>query len=127
MEWLNNIISYFLQDPTRILTWIGGSGGVLYYVDRFRNRPRLRIRILHVNPHFADMHLTFEAENLGTIPTSLEPTITLIGYTPLKKKRQFILEIPSGDRNLPPHSPKPLEATIKSPEAIIGALCGSHC
>ena len=123
MEWLDPILDYFRKDPIRVLTVIGGSGGLFYWFDRYRNRPHLDVRILReITLSSARVNLSFEVENLGLIPTSLEPKIALSGYTPMKKKRQFILDISSQDRSLPPRSPKQLEATIESPEAIIGAL-----
>jgi len=88
------IVDYFKEDPIRILTIIGGSGGVLYCYDRFRNRLRIKIRIVKTNKHLINnkpYSISFEAENLGNTPTSLEPDIVLNGYIPpiVKKIKNY--------------------------------------
>jgi len=112
------LVDYFKEDPLRILTIIGGSGGIFYLYDRFRNRLRIKIRIVETNKHLINnkpYSITIEAENLGNTPTSIEPAIVLISYIPpvvkkIKttrfKKSIYVYEIdPSQKRNLPPRSP----------------------
>src|SRR4029077_9500754 len=92
---------------------------LLYYVDRFRNRSRLRVRILRELPdssvdtstgdvdfgHFVE----FEAQNLGGAPMSLEPTVTLAGLDLRFRWHRFRMSMDPGvNRTLPLHTPRPL-------------------
>jgi hypothetical protein len=78
-----DLINYFIDDPLRILTIIGGSGGLIYWYDRCQNRSRLKIRLktfgLVKSSSDNKKHITFEAENYGTNPMSLEPCVLLKG------------------------------------------------
>ena len=107
----------------RILALIGGSGGLVYWLDRYKNRTRLRVRLLDLglNPHYGESQarIRFEAENFGTAPMSLEPTVYLKGIIPKVMRRtpgkklkisSYSYEIRSPDRSLPPHVPKTFEA-----------------
>lgn len=40
------LINYFTGDPLRILYIIGGSGGVWFWINEWRFRTRLKIRML---------------------------------------------------------------------------------
>ncbi len=129
-EILYKIIYYFLDDPFRILYLIGGAGGIMYWIDRYLNRIKLRVELIDFGlsqyepPRVLNRYkIRFEVENLGTRPTSLEKTIKLKGFIPIdfrkkeeprsKLKRYFYLyEIdPSSDRHLTPLQPKKFEAS----------------
>ncbi len=91
--------------------------------DRYRNRPRIRVRILDIGVTPEHAWLEFEVENLATIPNSIGPTITLSGLTPVEKNwRRFTFRVKSQDRSLPPMAPKRMIATTTRPPAILGAL-----
>ena len=86
-------------------------GGYRLYIA-YVSRRRLRVRILSETydvksePNMS-IDLSFEAENLGEIPTSLDPQIyikALSGHdaSPMKVD----LEVKSTDRKLEPHHPK---------------------
>ncbi|MDO8142545.1 MAG: hypothetical protein Q6358_13675 [Candidatus Brocadiales bacterium] len=78
------VLDYFWQDPLRLLTMLGGTGGVVYWVNLYRNRMRIRIRMLREKRMGTDNQKTlleFEVESIGNMPTSLEPKIMLTGYT----------------------------------------------
>ncbi len=125
-ELINLIIRvwhYFLDDPMRILALIGGSGGLVYWYDRYKNRTRLRVRLLDLGlyPKHGNTEscIRFEAENFGTVPISLEPIVYLSGIIPQVMRREpekklkrcaYSYEIRSSDRSLPPHVPKTFEA-----------------
>ena len=112
MTLLSSLLSWFAEDPIRILTVLGGAGGVVYWVDRLRDRSRLRVRILRDHSE-ADRPsvLTFEAQNLGVGPMSLEPVVVVTGYTPYKRQRRvYHFAVKAADRSLPPHTPKTFEA-----------------
>jgi hypothetical protein len=120
MELWDTLVEYFSADPLRVLTLLGGSGGLVYWVDRFRNRPRLKLKL--VSERFHDdstpARLEFEAMNLGNEPTSLEPTIRLTGYTPKRRRRTFEFSIKSLDRQLPAHAPKHFAAEAPQAAAL---------
>lgn len=120
------IIDFFKEDPLRLLTIIGGSGGIFYWYDRIKNRIRIKIRFIRLNKHLSNnkpYSITFEVENIGDIATSIEPTIILNGYIPpvMKKTKTtkfkrstYIYEIDSLQRNLPPRKPVQFKAVCNS-------------
>lgn len=123
VRWL---LSWFREDPIRLLTVTGGAGGVAYWADRIRNRSRLRVRILREQSGSEKLPLLrFEAQNLGVSPMSLEPVIVVTGYTPLKRQRRvyhFAVD-QAVDRSLPPHTPRTFEAKAPlDPEGAMGFL-----
>ena len=123
MNYLIDIFKYFTGDPLRILSLIGGTGGLVYWYDRYKNRSRLRVMLLDLGlmPRAGKQqaYIRFEAENFGTIPISIEPYVLLKGFIPLAvqkksghklKRSSYVYEIDSNERNLPPHVPKIFEA-----------------
>ena len=110
------VLDYFWQDPLRLLTMLGGSGGFVYWINLYRNRMRIRIRMFREKCMATDNQKTFlefEAESIGNMPTSLEPKIILTGYSPKHEFRVFEYLIDSHDRSLSPNVPKPFEASTK--------------
>ena len=117
----NKMIAHLLNDPLRVLTLVGGSGGLVYWYDRYKNRTRLRIKILNLgltqpDPNNNKMRIQFEIENLGTKPTSIDNLVYVSGITPkcipnsTGKKHTFTYKLNNADRNLPPHDPRTFEA-----------------
>src|SRR3990172_71858 len=121
MDIIDKTLDYFAKDPLRVLTLLGGSGGLAYWLSLYKNRARLRIRILK-EQFLANSDqlqcIEFEAESLGAMPTSLDPRIVLTGYTPKRELRTFEYRIESQDRSLPPHVPKLLKATTKDDHVL---------
>lgn len=96
-----------------VMAIAGGSGGIAYWIDRFRNRPQLDVRDL--KPMFFKeqkrYELEFEAENLGIKPTSLDSTIKMYGVLPNGRSHTARLEVKERyDRHLPPREPRGLKA-----------------
>lgn len=98
LSWLQAAVAYFADEPLRLLTVIGGSGGLAYWWDRIRNRPRVRLRILVLTPYSFE----FEAENTSLTPNSLIEAVKLTGYTVLRDRRVWKFELDAVDRGLPP-------------------------
>lgn len=115
MDILSKLLDYFLQDPLRILTLLGGSGGLMYWVHLFLNRTRLGVTLTQEDFYSesgrGQPKLLFEAINLGTGPTSLESSVGLAGFSPKGKRFRCFFLVDSQDRSLPPHSPKSFRAT----------------
>jgi hypothetical protein len=112
------ILNYFAQDPLKILYVLGGSGGLLYWWDRYRNRPRLNVRLLDEEfdvkeaPHL-QITTRFEVENVGTEKTSLEPEVLFSAYTVKGEHQRCSHTIIEGDRALPPFTPKVITLIVK--------------
>lgn len=91
-EYLTKIGEYLIGDPLRILTLIGGSGGLLYWYDQYKNRTRLRVMLLELgltsNSAGQQACIRFEAENLGTMPLSLDLLVSLAGIVPVVMRRK---------------------------------------
>ena len=106
------IIDYFKEDPHKLLLWVGGTGGILYWINLFRYRPRVNINNLK-EFYVRDNKITFEAENLGEKNTSIKETVKLKALTDKRKVYIGQLKITSEDRTLASCAPKILEAEIE--------------
>lgn len=107
MNLLAQVLDYFASDPMRLLALVGGSGGLVYWMDRFRDRSRLTAALVSITSH----RCTVEVENVGRHMTSLLSEIRCSGYTINWRKVEGRLKIrdPDGyqvDRSLPPMTPK---------------------
>jgi len=104
------LVSYIASDPMRILYLLGGTGGVWYWINQWRDRVRTRVNVIKIEPFIADMtecsSVTCEVENLGARPTSLASSVTLTGYTPKGAYTRYQGEIVGLERDLQPHKPK---------------------
>ena len=87
---------------------VGGTGGLVYWWDRWRYRTRVQIRDIKISTSQDNQHsvLSFEAENLGHSPTSIQSAVIVMGCGPKKERFKYTFTITSGDRNLPPNMPK---------------------
>lgn len=109
---MDTIINYFLTDPLKILYLLGGAGGIHFWLSKWFDRIRIKIRILKSDSLITeglDEHSSFkcEIENIGVRVTSLDPVVKLTGYAKgeFKEYDGLIFE---NDRNLPPHKAKQL-------------------
>ena len=115
---ITSIIDYFAKDPLKILYLLGGSGGIWYWINQWRGRVRIRVRLLNEtfspkeNPNL-EVNTTYEIENIGSSPTSLIPQVTISGYAPDKDRISTSFEIEGLDRHLPPFQPKQISAAFK--------------
>src|SRR4051794_24436975 len=89
----------------RSLAIVGGLGGVTYWIDRWRNRVRLRARVLSIDTGFFE----FEVENHGNKPTSLAPSLVVRGLYPVLSgekvkaaKVKISFDVTKPDRRLEP-------------------------
>ncbi len=115
---LKSIIQYFADDPLRLVYVLGGSGGLAYWIHLLRYRTRLSVRIVQEHPKLTI--LSFEAENLGASPMSLNPTVTLTGYV-LSDNLKIVFEVKQQDRSLPSHVPRRFKAgsTVSTAEHVM--------
>ena len=124
MTVLERLLDYFASDPLKLLTLLGGSGGLAFWLTLIRGRVRIRVKILEekfYNPSDTTAGLRAEVVNLGKEPTSLEPNIVMHGYTPKGQARRFVFEIRTPDRHLTSHAPKVIDAECRY-EAILPFL-----
>jgi hypothetical protein len=86
---------------------IAAPGGIWFWIDKFRNRIRIKVRKLGLAPGDPSIRgITFEAENVSATLTSFEPKFTLTGYSPERKKQTYAFTIEGSDRQLPSHVSK---------------------
>lgn len=120
-DFLNRIADYFTSDPLRLLTLLGGSGGLLYWIDRYRNRTRLRVHwvtdALKSPDSGENAVISFEIENCGPMPTSLKPAIRITAYTLTGRSVTFHCYVTAEDRNLSPYTPRRFIATAADQQA----------
>ena len=102
------VITYFAADPLKLLYVLGGTGGLWFWVEKWLDRRRLRVRLLahsfDIVPAGLRVTVQFEVENIGKSPTSLEPFVQCVGYSPERKRKTATLAITDNDRLLPPHA-----------------------
>ncbi|MEH6348367.1 MAG: hypothetical protein V7785_24950 [Bermanella sp.] len=109
-----DILQYFANDPMKLLYLVGGSGGVHYWINQWRYRNRLQVKIVSetyndLQQDYVTVNLKVECINLGDMVVSLQPLVTVKAFCPEKTKRIFNLNVTSADRVLPPHEPKIIE------------------
>jgi hypothetical protein len=120
VSWLTDLAGYIADDPIRLLTLLGGSGGALYWFDRIRNRTRVKVRLLRERfTEDSDASVEFEITNVGQDPTSLEPTFVMTGFTPKGARRSIIFDVESQDRHLPPHVQKRITAVAPRDPVLV--------
>lgn len=117
---IETIRTYFGNDPLKILYLLGGTGGIWYWVNQWRDRIRIRVRIrgetfdVKEEPNL-EVTAEYEIENIGSRITSLEPTVLVSGYTPKGEIQRASFEIEDLERDLPPFKPKQFRAVFKVP------------
>lgn len=125
MKSLYSVFRYLSEDPLRLLTIIGGSGGMAYWVGLIRNRSRVVVWLieerLSVSGSNARPDIRFEAESFGREPTSLLRPVHLVAYTPKRVKLRFAYHIRENDRSLRAYSPK-IFAADTEPDEILPLL-----
>ena len=108
---MNKIIEYFTTDPLRILYFLGGTGGVWFWIGQWRDRIRLKVRIIKEGNFINDdldkkSYLRCEIENIGGRTTSLQATVFLEAYPPKRQLQRYEGKIAEPERDLPPHKQK---------------------
>jgi len=120
---ISNLIDYFSKNPIRLLYLIGGTRGVWYWINQWRDRVRIRIKIIEEKPFISrDLvecsTMQCEVENLGSRPTSLRKTVRLTGYTPQGEFKPYEGKIASSDRDLQSHKPKLITVDFKAENLV---------
>ena len=115
---MEELLAYFAKDPMRVLYLLGSSGGIVFWWDRWRHRPHLRLRVRDHGVLQQSPGLVLSVENLGATPTSLEPAVTVQWlrwadgerrWRPLVKRRR-LYRLTHPDLGLPVHDRRTLEA-----------------
>lgn len=103
-------ISAWLKDNDllfKAVVAIAAPGGIWFWIDKFRNRIRIKIRKLGFPLGDTSIRgITFEAENISSVLTSFEPEFLLVGYSPERKKQTYTFRFDGSDRQLPSHVSK---------------------
>jgi len=108
---MDKIITYFAEDPLRILYLIGGSGGLWFWFNEWRNRTRIKISMLSetfdpvTNPN-VKVETKLEITNLGNSVTSIDSSISVKALTPDGSVVFYQFIVSSPERSLMPHVPK---------------------
>jgi len=101
---MDKIVEYFTGDPFRILYLLGGTGGIWFWIGQWRDRIRLKVRIIKEG-HFISEHLD-EESYLQCEITSLQPTVIIEAYTPKREFQRYEGKIRELERDLPLHRQK---------------------
>ena len=75
MDILQTIIDYFAADLMKVLYLVGGSGGVYFWINQWRYRTRVQVKIVSqtyhdVQPDYMTVKLKVEAD--CSTPTGFE-------------------------------------------------------
>lgn len=109
MSFSTEIAAWFKDNEVffRVLATLAAPGGIWFWIDRYRNRVRIKIRRLSLaEGRDRNPCVSFEAENIGSTLTSFEPEFSLVGYSAERKAVTFTFRFEGADRQLPPHAPK---------------------
>lgn len=100
------------------LTIVGGSGGLVYWWDRWRGRPCLSVKILREKKEDGKARVEIEVENTGSDPNSIQPGISFDGWTPKRRHRRMYFEIQEDERRgLAPYDPTRIYAVARDPDS----------
>jgi len=119
MPLLDNLALWLQHYDTtiKVITALAASGGIWFWIDKYRNRIRIKVRSLNLPTGDTSLRaITFEAENISASLTSLEPTLTLTGYALKRGKQTYTFRIQGDDRQLPPHVTKQVVGFHNHPE-----------
>jgi len=128
---LKTIIEYFVSDPLRILYFFGGTSGIWYWFNQWRDRIRLRVQVINERREITDEFeeqtvIRYKMENIGSNVTSIKSTVVLTGYTPKRELRRYEGKIDELERDLQPHKPKLINVRFKY-EDIEFLLLRTYC
>jgi hypothetical protein len=118
---------------TESLRLVGSVGGLVYLImllNLWRNRVRVKVRVLSDHEIIDSTSiLRFEAENVGSTPTSVKPRITFGGFLPRpvaktscrRNMPRFAFEsvIDGTNRTLQPHVPVQFEAHSQNTKSYV--------
>lgn len=109
-------LAAWLQQLDPILKAAGivaaAAGGIWVWYQRYRDRTQVRIRKLRLaQGDTTTRKISFEAENIGTSVTSLEPSLSLTAYSPERRRQRYCFVIDEKDRQLPVHVTKQFTGT----------------
>lgn len=112
-----------LTDPLKILTLVGGSGGVMYWYDRYRDRPRLSIHSINETGGTREWRATFEVELLGRRETSLLPVVelTALDVGGDKVSARLHWQTDGESRRLEPHTIRSVTAVLDESQTTSSA------
>ena len=123
---LENVVNYFFDDPLRVLYFVGGGGGLWFWITQWRSRIRINARVVKrimdtsTSPNLM-LDLEFEVENHGGAPTSLKPEIEFTSYTVEKVRIKATFQTRETDRSLQPFVPKSFSARVELPASYISS------
>jgi len=94
----------------RVLGAIAAPGGIWFWIDKYRNRIRIKVRKFGlVKGDQSGRGISFELENVGASVTSLEPTFTVSAYSPKREYEVYNFRIEGDERRLSPHDLLPIQ------------------
>src|ERR1022692_4393469 len=86
---------------TKFVFALAAPGGIWFWVDKIRNRVRIRIRDVRMIGSEV-LGIAFEAENISSNLTSFEPRLLLTGYDTKRMKVSYTFTAFDDDRQLTP-------------------------
>lgn len=111
-------------DVLKLLGALAAPGGLWFWIDKYKNRIRVRVRNLgFIRKDLSGRSLAFQIENLGSSPTSLEPTFRMKGYTPKREPFDLMFRIQGETRKLSPYEAVSVQGFHSGPESTTLAFC----
>ena len=108
-----------LEPYTKVIVWVLGllapTGGLWKWWSVYKGRVHAKVR--DFGPAALKSNFVrFDIENLGKVPTSLELTFTMTGYSPKKQKLKYSFRIEDKSRILQPHVERTFLAAHATPQ-----------
>ena len=100
-----------------LIVFVLTPGGVVFWIDRFRNRLRVNVANLRLNP-IGNQHVSkilFDVENIGPRVTSLASDVVMTGYDKDRIHYSYHYSIQTPNRQLPVHVPQVIDALHNAP------------
>jgi hypothetical protein len=100
MDWIHSVLAAALAEPLKSLSTLAaavGTGGLVFWWDRWRQRPTIAVRVVWVG----ESQLTIEVENTSPGPNSLRPEVLVSGFDILYQAHTYRCEVKESERGLP--------------------------
>lgn len=121
-----------LQFISMLIGGAGLAGGLAFWWDRWRGRIRIRVRPLRMDWDGGGEtigRMFFEVENVGREPTSLRPTVRMIGYWAMGRdgrlhgsEEKIDLHVDVSQRSLRPFEPPAICAIVRGSAATMSTF-----
>jgi len=111
---LIDIVRAWIEAPKGALSLLIGSGGLIYLLDRWLNRPKIALHLRDVGLN----SVVLEVENQSDKSNSIGRSVLIDGINLFGERQSFNIEVPDTDRELQPFKPRRLRLSVHGEHSL---------